>query len=129
AILAPGRHALTYNRLHQHVEETWRVLRAMGVGPGDRIAVVLPNGPEMAVAIVAVATRAACAPLNPAYGAGEMDRLLEALRPRALLTQADMDAPACQVAVARKLPIIKLAVAPRAEAGVFALAGGPPRRP
>src|SRR4029079_447899 len=66
AILAPGRAPLTYSRLYQHIEKVRRNLRAMGVGRHDRIAVVLPNGPEMAVAIIALAASAACAPINPA---------------------------------------------------------------
>src|SRR5262245_30149104 len=68
AILAPGRAPLTYGRLYHHVDEMGRTLRAMGIGRHDRIAIVLPNGPEMAVAILTVAASAACAPMNPAYG-------------------------------------------------------------
>jgi acyl-CoA synthetase (AMP-forming)/AMP-acid ligase II/acyl carrier protein len=125
AILAPGRPLLTYRRLYQHVEVTGRALRAMGVGPHDRLAVALPNGPEMAAAIVAVAAWSACAPLNPAYAAEELDCLLMALRPRALLTQAGMDSPARRAAAARDLPVVELSVAPGAEAGLFTLSGGP----
>src|SRR5436190_18545766 len=66
AILAPGRVPLTYGRLYQHIDDMERTLRAMGIGRHDRIAVVLPNGPEMAVAILAVAASAACAPMNQA---------------------------------------------------------------
>ena len=49
----------------------------MGIGRHDRVAVVLPNGPELAVAILAVAASAACAPMNPAYrgrGTGQIFR-------------------------------------------------------
>src|SRR5690348_705081 len=68
AILSPGRPALTYDRLNQHVDEMGCALRALGIRRDDRVAVVLPNGPEMAVACLTVATHAGCAPLNPAYG-------------------------------------------------------------
>jgi acyl-CoA synthetase (AMP-forming)/AMP-acid ligase II len=54
AILAPGRVPLTYGRLYQHIDEMGRSLRAMGIDRQDRVAVVLPNGPDMAVAILAV---------------------------------------------------------------------------
>ena len=77
AILAPGRAPLTYGRLYQHIDKMGRALRAMGIGRRDRVAVVLPNGPEMAVAILAVAASAACAPMNPAYrsrGTGQIFR-------------------------------------------------------
>src|SRR5262249_60752695 len=73
AILAPGRAALSYSRLHRHIEETGCALRAMGIARHDRVAVVLPNGPEMAVAILTVAGDAAGAPLNPAYVADVAD--------------------------------------------------------
>src|SRR6476646_7463395 len=71
AILAPGRAPLTYGRLHRHIEDVGRTLRAMGIGRRDRVAVVLPNGPEMAVAILTVEACAVCAPLISAYGAEE----------------------------------------------------------
>ena len=94
AILAPGRAPLTYDRLFRHIEEMERRLRAMGIRRHDRIAVVLPNGPELAVAILTVAASAACAPLNPAYGAGELDRYFADLHPRAmeLSTASDLAA-------------------------------------
>ena len=39
----------------------------MGIARHDRVVVVLPNGPEMALAFLTVAASAVCAPLNPAY--------------------------------------------------------------
>ena len=54
AILAPGRAPLSYGQLYQHIVQMGRTLRAMGIGRRDRVAVVLPNGPEMAVAFLAI---------------------------------------------------------------------------
>jgi len=54
AILAPGRAPLTYGLLNQHLDQVGRTLRAMRIGRRDRVAVVLPNGPEMAVAFLAI---------------------------------------------------------------------------
>jgi oxalate---CoA ligase len=130
AILAPGRAPLTYRRLHQHVVEMGEALGTMGIGRHDRVVVVLPNGPEMTVATLAVAARAACAPLNPVYGIDEVDRYLADLRPRALLTQAGVDSPARQVAVARGLRIVELSVASEAGDGICGItrdtSGGAP---
>ena len=100
-----------------------RTLRAMGIGRHDRIAVVLPNGPEMAVAILAVAASATCAPMNPAYGTEELDRYFADLRPRALITQAGIDSPARRVALSRGIRVIELSTALDAEAGLFTLTG------
>jgi acyl-CoA synthetase (AMP-forming)/AMP-acid ligase II len=123
AILAPGRAPLTYSRLHQLIDKVGRKLRAMGIGHRDRIAVVLPNGPELAVAVFAVATIGACAPLNPAYGSDELDRYLADLRPRALITLAGSDSPARRAALSRGIRVIELSTAFDAEAGLFALTG------
>jgi acyl-CoA synthetase (AMP-forming)/AMP-acid ligase II len=123
-ILAPGRAPLTYSRLYQYVDKVGRTLRATGIGRRDRVTVVLPNGPEMAVAVLAVAANAACAPMNPAYRAEELDRYFADLRPRALITQAGIDSPARRVALARGIRVIELSSTVDAEAGLFTLMGG-----
>ena len=123
AILAPGRAPLTYERLYQHIDEMERRLRAIGIGRHDRIAIVLPNGPELAVAILTVAASAACAPLNPAYGASELDRYFADLHPRALITQAGFDSPARRVALSRGVRVIELSTASDLVAGLFTLTG------
>src|SRR3954453_21792410 len=66
ALLAPGRAPLSYGRLLAEVEGVAKALRGFGVGGGDRVAVVLPSGPEMAVAFLGITAEAACVPLNPA---------------------------------------------------------------
>ena len=61
---------------------------------------VLPNGPEMAAASFAIASGAACAPLNPGYGEDELRFCLADLRPGALVLSADDRGPARAVATA-----------------------------
>jgi acyl-CoA synthetase (AMP-forming)/AMP-acid ligase II len=123
AILAPGRAPLTYGRLYQHIENMGRDLRTMGIGPHERIAIVLPNGPEMAVAILSVAASATCVPMNPAYRTEELDRFFADLRPRALIAQAGIDTPARRAALSRGVRVIELSTALDAEAGLFTLQG------
>src|SRR5262249_55028524 len=122
AILAERRAPMSYGRLHQQIDTIGRALRGMGIGPHDRVAVVLPNGPELAVAILAVAASAACAPLNPAYGAEELDRYFADLRPRAVVTQAGAHAAARRAAHPRGVLLIGLSAVSGAEAGLFKLA-------
>jgi acyl-CoA synthetase (AMP-forming)/AMP-acid ligase II len=121
AILAPGRVPLTYGRLYQHIGEIGRSLRAMGIGPHDRVAVMMPNGPELAAAILCVASNAACAVINPAYAADELERYFADLRPHALITQANIESPARRLAVSRGMHVIELSTASDAEAGLFML--------
>src|SRR5262245_33615256 len=123
AILAPGRAPLSYGRLYQHLDRVGRTLRRMGIGRRDRVAVVLANGPDMAVAFLTVAACAVCVPINPAYGAEELDRYFADLRPRALITQGGIDSPARRVALSRAVQVVDLLVEPNSEAGIFTLAG------
>src|SRR5262245_53105801 len=53
--------------LREEVDRLAARLREMGLGAGDRIAVVLDNGPEMALVLLAVMATGCAAPLNPAY--------------------------------------------------------------
>ena len=65
AIAAPGTVPLTYRGLRALVETTIASLNGFGVGRNDRVAIVLPNGPDMATAFIGVASGATAAPLNP----------------------------------------------------------------
>jgi acyl-CoA synthetase (AMP-forming)/AMP-acid ligase II len=123
AILAPGRAPLIYSRLYEHVEKLGRALRGMGIGRRDRIVVVLPNGPELAVTILAVSANAVCAPLNPAFAIEELAGYFADLRPRALVTQAGIESHARRAALSRGIPIIELLIASEAEAGLFTISG------
>jgi acyl-CoA synthetase (AMP-forming)/AMP-acid ligase II/acyl carrier protein len=121
AITAPGRRALSYREMQAHVARTAATLHALGVGRGDRVAVVLPNGPEMATAFLAVASAATCAPLNPAYGETELDFYFEDLGVRALIVARGARSPAGDVARARSIPVLELAVPNDLKAGIFSL--------
>jgi acyl-CoA synthetase (AMP-forming)/AMP-acid ligase II/acyl carrier protein len=127
AIAAPGRAPLTYSGLRLQIEEAVAKLNTMGLGRDDRVALVLPQGPEMAMAFLVVAAGATCAPLNPAYRANEFDFFLADLHAQALIIQSGMDSPARPIARARGLPIIELWPMYEAEAGRFTLTGE--RRP
>jgi acyl-CoA synthetase (AMP-forming)/AMP-acid ligase II/acyl carrier protein len=129
AIIAPGRPPLTYGRLHRHMADVVQTLHAMGLGRHDRIALVLPNGPELAVAFLAVAAGATCAPLNPAYSADEFAAYLVELHVTALIVLAGMDSPARAVAPAYGIRIIELLPMRGAEAGRFILTGGQSAHP
>lgn len=121
AIGAPGRPTLDYAGLRSHVDRTLAALNRLGLGRGDRVAIVLPNGPEMASAFVSVAAGAATAPLNPAYRRQEFDFYLEDLRVKALLVEEGSESPAQESARALGVPVIQLRVTEGARAGEFEL--------
>jgi acyl-CoA synthetase (AMP-forming)/AMP-acid ligase II len=108
AIGAPERPSLTHKDLRELAATTVAALNKMGIGRGDRVAIVLPNGPEMATAFIAIACGATTAPLNPAYRAEEFDFYLSDLNAKALVILDGMESPARAVAAARKIPIVTL---------------------
>src|ERR1700693_5393966 len=110
ALTAPGRDPLTYAQLRAFSDRMADALNARGIGGGDRVAIVLPNGPEMASAFLAVANVATAAPLNPAYRREEFDFYLSDLNAKALLILEGMESPAREVAHARNIPIAEVSV-------------------
>ena len=131
AILAPDRRPLTYGDLSELVERTAGQLRALGLGLEAPVAVVLPNGPDMATAFVAVGASCACAPLNPALTRADFEFHLRDLGARALLVQEDSRTAA--IAAAETLGLQILRVRTRSQAGDFELLhpipSGPPDWP
>lgn len=123
AISAPGRQSLTHEGLRALMAATVERLNALGIGRNDRVAMVLPNGPEMAAAFVAVGAGATTAPLNPAYRAEEFDFYLTDLKAKALLVEAGSETPALEVAAKHGIPVIEMTVQEGAPAGAFELSG------
>ena len=66
AILAAGRDPLSFARLEDQFRYVGDVLRGMDIGVADRVAIILPDGVEAAVTILAVAANAVADTLNPA---------------------------------------------------------------
>ncbi|MCA1597494.1 MAG: AMP-binding protein [Chloroflexi bacterium] len=122
AIAAPGRVDCPYTRLAAHVDDSGAALRALGLGRRDRIALVLPTGPEMAVAFLAIAASAVCAPLNPSYRPDEYEAYFAVLNVKAVMIQTGEGAAAAAAARRLHLPVIQLSPRPVAAAGLFAFA-------
>ena len=125
AIAAPGRAALDYRGLRAQVAATTAALNAAGIGRNDRVAIVLPNGPEMATCFLACASAATSAPMNPAYRADEFEFYLDDLQAKALIVERASTSPAVEAARKLGVKLIELTVAEGAAAGRFSLDAGP----
>lgn len=116
------RPSLTFGALREQCARTVAHLNRLGIGRGDRVAIVLPNGPEMAAAFLAIGAGATTAPLNPAYRAEEFTFYLTDLRAKALVILHGMASDAREVAARLGIPILDLV--PGEAAGAFTLEGG-----
>ena len=97
----------------------------LGVGRGDRVAIVLPNCPEFATAFVAVASGCTAAPLNMAYRAEEFEFYLKDLNAKALIVAQGSGTPARAVAELMGIAVFELVPSQAIGAGSFHLTGEP----
>ncbi|MGW2036890.1 amino acid adenylation domain-containing protein [Streptomyces virginiae] len=78
--------SLTYGELAAERDALAATLRAVGVGPGERVAVAVPRSLEQVVALVAVVTAGgAYVPLDLAYPDGRLEYVLADAAPQVVL--------------------------------------------
>ena len=134
AIGAPdGFPPLSYGGLAALARSTVAALNVLGVGRNDRVAIVLPNGPEMAAAFVCLGAGATTAPLNPTYRAEEFEFYLNDLKAKALVVESGVETPARAAAKKLSVPLLELVPDRQRGAGSFTLradgvATGAPRQ-
>ena len=56
--------------LTRQIQRTASFLRSCGLGRGDRVGIVLPNGPEMGTAFLSIASCSSAAPTEPRIPGG-----------------------------------------------------------
>ena len=77
----------SYRRLWTESERFGAALRQEGIGPGDRVALYLPNCPAYPVALLGTLRAGAIAvQVSPLYLGQDLARLLDDARPKALVT-------------------------------------------
>ena len=123
----------TYGELRAVADRLARSLAAAGAGPGDAVAMSLPNGPEIVAAFLGVvAAGGAAAPLNQAYTSEEFHAYLEDLQPRAMLFlrgEPSAARGACEALGIRRLELAGPRTADLALAGVTGAGAAPARDP
>jgi len=108
ALIVPDSgEVLSYTQVAARVEALAQRLAGLGVRRGDRVALALPNGPDVVLLLLAVtALGAAAAPLNPAYTAAEYQFFLTDIAPRLMLIPASGSAAATAAAAATGIAVI-----------------------
>ena len=120
-INAPGQEALSYGNLLNLVENTVSTLNRNGIRSNDRVAIVLPNGAEMAACFIATSCTATAAPLNPAYQKAEFDFYLSDLKAGVLIVEENSQSPSIEAARELQIPILTLKKGGSLTAGEFEL--------
>ncbi|WP_287064976.1 AMP-binding protein, partial [Ramlibacter sp.] len=119
---AGGAQPLRYEGLAAQIAHTRAQLNGWGLGRGDRVAIVLPNCPEMAACFVAVASACTAAPLNMAYTEKDFEFYMGDIHARAVvIAQEGGNALAAEVARRMGIAILWLHKDTAQGAGRFTL--------
>ena len=102
--------SLSYGDLRKNIKQTIIDLNNFGIGRNDKIAIVLPNGPEMATAFLSIACAATAAPLNPSYTLDEFEFYLSDLNAKALVVMENSKSLAIQAAIHKNIVILNLSI-------------------
>lgn len=97
---APDGTRSTYRELYDRVADIAAALSKHGFGAGDRLAILLPNGPEYIELVYACSWLGVVAvPLNTRLSAVEIDRVLADANPRGLIRHSSLPVPTLQLSL------------------------------
>src|ERR1700757_5173724 len=97
ALARDGR-LLTFRELNTRVEGIAGTLTSHGFGVGDRLALLLPNGPDYIELVYACSMLGVVAvPLNTRLSTKEIDRVLEDAHPRGIARHSSLAVPGVQL--------------------------------
>ncbi|MET3844475.1 AMP-binding protein [Bradyrhizobium sp. OAE829] len=109
AIVSTRLAPLTYRDLQRQLDGIRRQLRLAGFDCNARIGVLMPNGAEAILAIVAVACCSIAVPLDPRLSEAEFDQRLDMLHLDALLAPQGRAFEARHAAKRRRITVIEAA--------------------
>jgi acyl-CoA synthetase (AMP-forming)/AMP-acid ligase II len=106
-IVGEDGQTLSHAELAERIDGLAGRLAAAGVHRGDRVALVMPNGPDYIQLFLAITlVGAAAAPLNPAYTHGEFVFYLTDIAPKLMIVPASRPAAAISAAEERSLTVV-----------------------
>jgi len=93
-----GESRLTFRELHNRVTAVAAALSRRGLSAGDRLALLVPNGPDYVELVYACCRLGAIAvPINTRLSVVEIDRVLADAGPRGLIRHSSLPAPAAHL--------------------------------
>src|SRR5260370_12533839 len=97
AVVSDGRRT-AFRELQDRVANIAAALRRHGFGPGDRLAVLLPNEPEYIELVYACAWLGVIAvPLNTRLSSVELDHILTDAEPHGLIQHSSLPSPTAEI--------------------------------
>ena len=126
AMESPDGLSLTYGALFERAARAANALIALGVEPGDRVAVQIDKSPDMIVVMLAcLRAGAALLPLNTAYTLAELEYFLSDAKPALILCRPAMLEAVSALAQKLGLPAVESLGAARDGGFAERIAGAP----
>tara|TARA_Y100001970_G_scaffold224729_1_gene277107 strand:- start:2526 stop:4043 length:1518 start_codon:yes stop_codon:yes gene_type:complete len=91
ALKTPEGITLTYANVLNQINRINNQLQNIGVTPGDRIAMILPNAIETVICFISAASVGTAAPLNPGYKRDELEFYLDDTDAKVVIVPEDFD--------------------------------------
>jgi acyl-CoA synthetase (AMP-forming)/AMP-acid ligase II/acyl carrier protein len=98
----------TYSNLIHRIESLRSDLKERGVNPGHRLAIAMPNGPDFAMAIMAVAGISVALPVDPEIPRAEADRFFRNLAVDALMVPSGTESSVRRCAMLLELTVLEV---------------------
>ena len=108
AIESPSLQPLTYRDLRDQIQYVVKTLNSSGFQRNDRIAVIIPAGPETAVMIISVMAGFTSVPLDPQSREQEYDLLFSHLKINAIVVMRGCATAATAVAKQQNIAVFEL---------------------
>lgn len=98
---------VTYVELIQSIESVLIQLRALGVEPGHRVAVVASNDVASATLLLSALSVATCCPINHSWSESEIRDFLRALKPAATIIVDGVSDKARRAVISQNIPLVE----------------------
>lgn len=121
AIKGVNRQPMTYAKLREQIIYGVSFLNSLGYKQNDQVLVILPDGPEQAVALLSVAAGFTAIPLDVNVSTEEFNMYISDLAPKAIIVDEVYDTPVVKAARQRGIEVIRLVPQREKEAGTFGL--------
>jgi acyl-CoA synthetase (AMP-forming)/AMP-acid ligase II len=107
-IEALNRNPLSFNDFHKSLDKIKVDFMNLTINSKDTVAIVLPNGPDLALLFIACSCFAISAPLNPNYSKKEFIFYLSDLKAKFLIVDPKLKTEASKAAEELGITIIHL---------------------
>jgi acyl-CoA synthetase (AMP-forming)/AMP-acid ligase II len=121
AITSDNNQIITFKALKKQVHDISGQLAGHGINKNDRAVIVLPNGPEMATAFLAISSYMSAAPLNPSYKLSEYEFYLKDLKPKIVIVEKESTNAVVEAANKLNIEICEIKQIKEEPKGIFNL--------